>query len=59
MWWTRGGGRQRDLQFIHNVRPAMALTDPPRGSRTLLLMTICMIDAAGALLLFVLSQPMG
>jgi len=58
MWRIRGGGRQRDLQFIHNVRPAMALADPPRGSRMLLLMTVCMVAAVGALLLFVLSQSM-
>ena len=51
MWWTRGGGRQRDLQFIHNVRPVMALGDPPRVSRAPLLMTVCILVALGALLL--------
>jgi hypothetical protein len=60
MWWTRGGGRQRDLQFIHNVRPAMALAPSPRGSRMPLRMTVCTVIALGALLLlFVLGQPMG
>jgi hypothetical protein len=58
MWWTGGPGRQRQL-FIHNVRPAMALADPPRGSRMLLLMTVGMLVAFAALLLFVLGQPMG
>jgi hypothetical protein len=60
MWWARGGGRQRDLQFIHNVRPAMALADPPTGLRMPLRVTVCMFAALGALLLlFVLGQQMG
>jgi hypothetical protein len=37
----------------------MALADPPRGSRMLLLMTVGMLVAFAALLLFVLGQPMG
>lgn len=58
MWWTRGGGRQRDLQFIHNVRPAMVLADPPRESRMPLRLTIGMFVAlATLLLLFALRQP--
>ena len=59
MWWTGGPGRQRQLLFIHNVRPAMALADPPRGSRMPLLMMVGMLVAFAALLLFVLGQPMG
>ena len=59
MWWTGRPARQRHLLFIHNVRPAMALADPPRGSRMPLLMTVGMLVAFAALLLFVLGQPMG
>ena len=58
MWWTGGRGRQRHLLFIHNVRPAMALADPPRGLRMPLLMTVGMLVGLAALLLFVLGQPM-
>jgi hypothetical protein len=37
----------------------MALADPPRGSRMPLLMTVGMLVAFAALLLFVLGDPMG
>ena len=59
MWWTGGRGRQRHLQFIHNVRPAIAFADPPRGSRLPLLMTVGRLVGLAALLLFVLRQAMG
>jgi hypothetical protein len=58
MWWTGRPARQRHLLFIHNVRPAMALADPPRESRMPLLMTVGMLVGFAALLLFVLGQPM-
>jgi len=58
MWWTGGRGR-RHLQFIHNVRPAMTLADPPREWRLALLMTIGMLVGLVAFLLFVLRQPIG
>jgi hypothetical protein len=54
MWWT-GRGRQRHLQFIHNVRPALALADPPMSSRVPLLMTVGILVGLAALLLFVLA----
>ena len=54
-----GRGRQRHLQFIHNVRPALALADPPREWRLPLLMTVGTLVGLAALLLFVLRQPMG
>jgi hypothetical protein len=57
MWWTGRAARQRHLLFIHNVRPAMALANPPRASRMPLLMTVGMLVAVAALLLFVLGQP--
>ena len=59
MWWIGGRGRQRHLQFIHNVRPAMTLADPPSESRLPRLMMVGMLVGLAALLLFVLRQPMG
>ena len=59
MWWTGGRGRQRHLQFIHNVRPAMALADPPRAMRMPFLLTAGMLVGLAALLMFMLRQPMG
>ena len=58
MWWTGRAARQRHLLFIHNVRPAIALAGPPRGSRMPLLMTVGLLVGLAALLLFVLGQPM-
>jgi hypothetical protein len=51
--------RKANLQFIHNVRPAMTLADPPREWRLSLLMTIGMLVGLAAFLLFVLRQPIG
>jgi hypothetical protein len=52
-------GKLRDLQFVHNVRPAMALAGPPRRSAMPLLMTVGMLVALAVLLMLVLGQPMG
>ena len=51
MWWTRRAGRQRDLQCIHNIRPAIVLADPPSVSRMPLRVTVGMFVALTALLL--------
>lgn len=59
MRWRGGRGKQRSLLFIHNVRPAITLADPPRGSRMSLMLTVGMLVGLAALLLFVLRQPIG
>jgi hypothetical protein len=44
-------GKSHDLPFIHNVRPAVGLADPPR--RTALIMTAGVLIVFAALLLLV------
>ena len=51
---THKRGKPRDFQFVHNVRPAMALADPPKRS-AMPFMTAGMIIALAALLMFVLA----
>ena len=45
------GGKGQNLPFIHNVRPAVELSGPPRW--TALMMTAGLLTGLAALLIFI------
>jgi hypothetical protein len=51
-------GKPRDLQFVHNVRPPMALADPLNRSSTPVLIMLGIILGLAALVTLTVIQGM-